>query len=138
MMMGVINASSPRRLDDPKSQGLIALAEHGQVAIVTPVSLAGAMAPVSLAGALAMCGGFTSNVDMRTGAPAFGTPEYAKAAQASGQPARRIGVPFRSSNTTAAHAGDALASCGAIMSLWGCLLGARVRQSLARGGCTAG
>jgi hypothetical protein len=52
MMMGVINTNSPRQLDDPMSQGLIALAEHGQVAIVTPFTLAGAMAPVSLAGAL--------------------------------------------------------------------------------------
>ena len=145
MMMGVINTNSPRQLDDPMSQGLIALAEHGQVAIVTPFTLAGAMAPVSLAGALvlqhaeamfgialtqivrpgvpAMYGGFTSNVDMKTGAPAFGTPEYAKAAQASGQLARRIGVPFRSSNTTAANALDAQAAYESMMSLWGCLMG---------------
>ncbi len=145
MMMGVINTNSPRQLDDPMSQGLIALAEHGQVAIVTPFTLAGAMAPVSLAGALvlqhaeamfAVCltqivrpgvpvmyGGFTSNVDMKTGAPAFGTPEYAKAAQASGQLARRIGVPFRSSNTTAANAIDAQAAYESLMSLWGCLMG---------------
>ncbi|KAF0115912.1 MAG: trimethylamine methyltransferase [Rhodobacteraceae bacterium] len=145
MMMGVINTNSPRQLDDPMGQGLIALAEHGQVAIVTPFTLAGAMAPVSLAGALvlqhaeamfgialtqivrpgvpAMYGGFTSNVDMKTGAPAFGTPEYAKAAQASGQLARRIGVPFRSSNTTAANALDAQAAYESMMSLWGCLMG---------------
>jgi trimethylamine--corrinoid protein Co-methyltransferase len=145
MMMGVINTNSPRQLDDPMSQGLIALAEHGQVAIVTPFTLAGAMAPVSLAGALVlqhaeamfgivltqlvrpgvpvMYGGFTSNVDMKTGAPAFGTPEYAKAAQASGQLARRIGVPFRSSNVTAANAVDAQAAYEAQMSLWGCLMG---------------
>ncbi|MES2540498.1 MAG: trimethylamine methyltransferase family protein [Pseudomonadota bacterium] len=145
MMMGVINTNSPRQLDDPMSQGLIALAEHGQVAIVTPFTLAGAMAPVSLAGALVlqhaeamfgvvltqivrpgvpvMYGGFTSNVDMKTGAPAFGTPEYAKAAQASGQLARRIEVPFRSSNTTAANALDAQAAYESMMSLWGCLMG---------------
>jgi trimethylamine--corrinoid protein Co-methyltransferase len=144
-MMGVINTNSPRQLDDPMSQGLIALAEHGQVAIVTPFTLAGAMAPVSLAGALVlqhaeaifgivltqiirpgvpvMYGGFTSNVDMKTGAPAFGTPEYAKAAQASGQLARRIGVPFRSSNVTAANALDAQAAYESQMSLWGCLMG---------------
>ncbi|MES2914536.1 MAG: trimethylamine methyltransferase family protein [Pseudomonadota bacterium] len=145
LMMGVINTNSPRQLDDPMSQGLIALAEHGQVAIVTPFTLAGAMAPVSLAGALVlqhaeamlgialtqivrpgvpvMYGGFTSNVDMKTGAPAFGTPEYAKAAQAAGQLARRIGVPFRSSNTTAANALDAQAAYESMMSLWGCLMG---------------
>jgi len=145
MMMGVINTNSPRQLDDPMSQGLITLAEHGQVAIVTPFTLAGAMAPVTLAGALAlqhaeamfaitltqivrpgvpvMYGGFTSNVDMKTGAPAFGTPEYTKAAQASGQLARHIGVPFRSSNVTAANALDAQAAYESQMSLWGCLMG---------------
>jgi trimethylamine---corrinoid protein Co-methyltransferase len=145
MMMGVINTNSPRQLDVPMAEGLIALAEHGQVAIVTPFTLAGAMAPVSLAGALVlqhaeamfgialtqivrpgvpvMYGGFTSNVDMKTGAPAFGTPEYAKAAQVSGQLARRIGVPFRSSNTTAANALDAQAAYESMMSLWGCLMG---------------
>jgi trimethylamine--corrinoid protein Co-methyltransferase len=144
-MMGVINTNSPRQLDMPMAEGLMTLADHGQVAIVTPFTLAGAMAPVCLAGALVlqhaeamfgialtqivrpgvpvMYGGFTSNVDMKTGAPAFGTPEYAKAAQASGQLARRIGVPFRSSNTTAANAIDAQAAYESMMSLWGCLMG---------------
>ena len=145
MMMGVINTNSPRQLDDPMSQGLMTLAEHGQVAIVTPFTLAGAMAPVSLAGALVlqhaeamfgvcltqivrpgvpvMYGGFTSNVDMRSGAPAFGTPEYTKAAQASGQLARRIGVPFRSSNVCAANEVDAQAAYESQMALWGALMG---------------
>lgn len=143
--MGVINTNSPRQLDIPMAEGLMTLAEHGQVAIVTPFTLAGAMAPVTLAGALAlqhaeamlgivltqivrpgvpaMYGAFTSNVDMKTGAPAFGTPEYAKAAQASGQLARRIGVPLRSSNATAANAVDAQAAYESQMSLWGCLMG---------------
>lgn len=145
MMMGVINTNSPRQLDDPMSQGLMCLAEHGQVAIVTPFTLAGAMAPITIAGALVlqhaeamfgivltqivrpgvpvMYGGFTSNVDMKTGAPAFGTPEYTKAAQASGQLARHIGVPFRSSNVTAANTVDAQAAYESQMALWGCLMG---------------
>jgi trimethylamine--corrinoid protein Co-methyltransferase len=145
MMMGVINTNSPRQLDVPMSEGLMTLAEYNQCAIVTPFTLAGAMAPVTLAGALTlqhaeallgicltqivrpgapvMYGGFTSNVDMKTGAPAFGTPEYAKAAQASGQLARLIGVPFRSSNVTAANALDAQAAYESMMSLWGCLMG---------------
>lgn len=87
---------------------------------MSPVTIAGAlvqqhaeaMAGLALTqvvrpGAPAMYGGFTSNVDMRSGSPAFGTPEYAKAAQASGQLARRIGIPFRSSNVTAANEGGA-------------------------------
>jgi trimethylamine--corrinoid protein Co-methyltransferase len=70
-----------------------------------------------------MYGGFTSNVDMKSGAPAFGTPEYAKAAQASGQLARHVGVPFRSSNVTAANAVDAQAAWESQMALWGAIMG---------------
>ena len=85
---------------------------------MTPFTLAGAMAPVTLAGALAeqnaealagmvltqvvrpgapvVYGGFTSNVDMQSGAPAFGTPEYMRTAMIGGQLARRYRVPYRS------------------------------------------
>lgn len=145
VLLGIINTNSPRQLDVPMAEGLIALAEHGQVNVITPFTLAGAMAPVTLAGALVlqhaealagivltqivrpgvpvMYGGFTSNVDMRSGAPAFGTPEYAKAAQASGQLARHVGVPFRSSNVTAANAVDAQAAYESQMAMWGALTG---------------
>jgi trimethylamine--corrinoid protein Co-methyltransferase len=145
VLLGIINTNSPLQLDVPMAEGLIALAEHGQVNVITPFTLAGAMAPVTLAGALVlqhaeamagivltqivrpgvpvMYGGFTSNVDMRSGAPAFGTPEYAKAAQASGQLARHIGTPFRSSNVTAANEVDAQAAYESQMALWGALTG---------------
>ncbi len=142
---GIINTNSPLQLDIPMAEGLITLAEHGQAAVITPFTLAGAMSPVTLAGAIAqqhaealagialtqivrpgvpvMYGGFTSNVDMKTGAPAFGTPEYTQAAQISGQLARRLRVPFRSSNVTAANTNDAQAAYESQMSLWGSLLG---------------
>ena len=145
VLLGIINTNSPLQLDIPMAEGLIALAEHGQVNVITPFTLAGAMAPVTVAGALVlqhaeamvgialtqivrpgvpvMYGGFTSNVDMRSGSPAFGTPEYAKAAQASGQLARHIGVPFRSSNVTAANEVDAQAAYESQMALWGALTG---------------
>ena len=144
-LLGIINTNSPLQLDIPMAEGLIAMAAHGQVNAITPFTLAGAMAPVTLAGALVlqhaeamagivltqivrpgvpvMYGGFTSNVDMRSGSPAFGTPEYAKAAQASGQLARHIGVPFRSSNVTAANEVDAQAAYESQMALWGALTG---------------
>ena len=48
----VINSNSPRQLDIPMCMGLIDFAVAGQVSIVTPFTLAGAMAPVTLAGAL--------------------------------------------------------------------------------------
>ena len=144
-MLGIINTNSPLTLDIPMAEGLIAMASLGQVNVITPFTLSGAMAPVTIAGALVlqhaeamagivltqivrpgvpvMYGGFTSNVDMRSGAPAFGTPEYAKAAQASGQLARLIGVPFRSSNVTAANAVDAQAAYESQMALWGAVMG---------------
>ncbi len=141
----VINSSSPLRLDYPMMQGIIEMSSRNQVVVLTPFTLAGAMAPVTLAGALAqqnaealaglvftqvvrpgspfVYGGFTSNVDMRSGAPAFGTPEYMKATIASGQLARRYKVPFRSSNTNAANAVDAQAAYESVFSLWGAITG---------------
>src|SRR5262249_36410901 len=68
-----------------------------------------------------MYGAFTTNVDMRSGAPAFGTPEYVQAAQISGQLARRYNLPFRSSNVTTAHAVDGQAAYESEMALWGAI-----------------
>jgi trimethylamine--corrinoid protein Co-methyltransferase len=70
-----------------------------------------------------MYGGFTSNVDMKSGAPAFGTPEYTRAALAGGQLARRYGIPYRSSNANAANTVDAQAAYESEMSLWGAVMG---------------
>ncbi|NDV00198.1 trimethylamine methyltransferase family protein [Pseudoroseicyclus tamaricis] len=144
-LLGVINTNSPLQLDIPMAEGLIAMASHGQPVAITPFTLAGAMAPVTVAGALVqqhaealagivltqivrpgtpvLYGGFTSNVDMRSGSPAFGTPEYIKAAQATGQLARHIGVPFRSSNVNAANEVDAQSAYESMFSLWGALMG---------------
>ena len=68
-------------------------------------------------------GAFTSNVDMRTGAPAFGTPESVKSQLASGQLARRYGLPWRSSNATASNVVDAQAAYESEMAVWGAVLG---------------
>ena len=141
----VVNSSSPLRLDLPMLQGIMAFAERNQVVCITPFTLAGAMAPVTLAGALAeqnaealagmvltqvvrpgspvIYGGFTSNVDMQSGAPAFGTPEYMRTAIIGGQLARRYGVPYRSSNVNAANALDAQAAYESVFSLWGAIMG---------------
>jgi trimethylamine---corrinoid protein Co-methyltransferase len=141
----IISVNSPRRFDEAMSEGLLAMAEHGQAVVVTPFTLMGAMAPVSLAAALAqqnaealfgvvlaqmvrpgtpvMYGAFTSNVDMRSGAPAFGTPENAKANIASGQLARRYRLPYRTSNASASNAADAQGAYETQMSLWGAILG---------------
>ncbi|MBX6320311.1 MAG: trimethylamine methyltransferase family protein [Rhodospirillaceae bacterium] len=144
-LFSIVNSSSPLRLDGPMLQGLMEMARHGQPVVITPFTLSGAMSPATIAGALAqqnaealagiafiqmvrpgapaMYGGFTSNVDMKTGAPAFGTPEYTRAALAGGQLARRYRIPYRSSNACAANAVDAQAAYESEMSLWGAVMG---------------
>ena len=141
----IINSSSPLRLDTPMLEGIIQMARRNQVVVLTPFTLAGAMAPVTLAGALTqqnaealaglvlaqtvrpgspfVYGGFTSNVDMKSGAPAFGTPEYMKSAMIGGQLARRHGLPYRSSNANAANSLDAQAAYESVFSLWGAIMG---------------
>jgi trimethylamine--corrinoid protein Co-methyltransferase len=60
---------------------------------------------------------------MKSGAPAFGTPEYMKAVIAGGQLARKYGLPYRSSNTCAANTLDAQAAYESVMSLWAVIQG---------------
>ena len=74
-------------------------------------------------GAPVVYGGFTSNVDMQSGSPAFGTPEYVRTAMLGGQLARRYKVPYRSSNVCAANAVDAQAAYESVFSLWGAVMG---------------
>jgi len=141
----VVNANSPLQYDTPMLTGMMEMAKYNQPVVVTPFTLAGAMAPVTIAGALvqqhaealagiamiqitnpgAPCvyGGFTSNVDMKTGSPAFGTPEHAKSTIIGGQLARRVGVPYRASNVNASNAPDAQATYESQMTIWGCTLG---------------
>lgn len=143
-LMTVVNTNSPLKVDVPMLDGLMLLAAHGQPVVVTPFTLSGAMSPVTLAGALsqqnaealgvlaitqmvnpgspAVYGGFTSNVDMKTGAPAFGTPEYSKAVLAGGQLARKYGLPYRTSNVNASNCVDAQAAWESGMSLWGAVM----------------
>jgi trimethylamine--corrinoid protein Co-methyltransferase len=74
-------------------------------------------------GAPVVYGGFTSNVDMQSGSPAFGTPEYVRTAMLGGQLARRYRVPYRSSNVCAANTIDAQAAYESVFSLWGAVMG---------------
>src|SRR6185436_12227324 len=60
--------------------------------------------------------------DMKSGAPAFGTPENAKATIAGGQLARRYKLPYRSSNNNASNAVDAQAAYESMMSLWSAVM----------------
>jgi trimethylamine--corrinoid protein Co-methyltransferase len=140
----IINTNSPRTLDVPMAQGLIDFARHGQLSIVTPFTLMGAMAPITVAGAITLShaeclaaitltqlvnpgapvcyGTFTSNVDMKSGAPAFGTPTHFQASLAAGQMARMLGLPWRSAAGSASNLNDVQAANENQLGLWGCLL----------------
>jgi trimethylamine--corrinoid protein Co-methyltransferase len=141
----IISVNSPRRFDEAMSDGLMTMSEFGQAVVVTPFTLMGAMTPVTLAAALTqqnaealsgivltqltrpgapvVYGAFTSNVDMRSGAPAFGTPENARATLAAGQLARLYNLPYRASNSSASNAVDAQAAYESEMSIWSAVMG---------------
>jgi len=140
----IINTNSPRQIDVPMAQGLIDFARTKQMSIVTPFTLMGAMAPITVAGALTLShaealaaitltqlvrpgapvsyGTFTSNVDMKSGAPIFGTPEHLRASVGAGQLADLINLPWRSATGSAANLGDAQAANETQFGLWGNLL----------------
>ena len=144
-LYSVINASTPLRYDTVMLHGIQEMSARNQCIVITPFTLAGAMAPVTVAGALVLqnaealagiaytqvvragapviYGGFTSNVDMRSGAPAFGTPEYWKACLIGGQLARRYRVPYRSSNVNASNSVDAQSAYESVFALWGAVMG---------------
>jgi trimethylamine--corrinoid protein Co-methyltransferase len=145
VLMGVVNPNSPLVWDYLMADALWEWAQAGQPVAVTPFLLAGATAPLTIAAGLALqvaealsgialiqairpgtpClfGSFFTAVDMRTGGPAFGTPESVLGTIAGGQLARRYRVPLRgggalcSSNTL-----DAAAAAEATMTMWATML----------------
>jgi trimethylamine--corrinoid protein Co-methyltransferase len=144
-LLGIVNSNSPLVWDERMVDALVAWAEANQAIAVTPFLLAGATAPVSVAGGLAqqvaecltgvamaqlvrpgtpcLYGSFFTALDMRTGSPAFGTPESIWGVLAGGQLARRYGLPYRgggglaSSNTV-----DAQAAAESALMLWATVL----------------
>ncbi len=145
VLAGIINVNSPLRYDDRMLGGLITLARAGQITIITPFILAGAMSPITLASALAqqnaealagialaqlarpgapvIYGGFTTNVDMKSGSPAFGTPEGAWAMAIGAQLARRYQLPYRGSGSlNTAKTPDAQAAYETMWTIWPAVL----------------
>jgi trimethylamine--corrinoid protein Co-methyltransferase len=144
-LMGIVNPNSPLVWDFLMVDALSEWARAGQPVVVTPFLLAGATAPIAIASGLvlkvaealsgvamiesirpgspAVFGSFFTAVDMRTGGPAFGTPESVLGTLAGGQLARRYKLPYRgggglcSSNTL-----DAAASAETTMALWATML----------------
>lgn len=139
-MFANINSVSPLKHDQPMIDGALRMARAGQAVVVTPYTLAGATAPVTMAGAVALSlaealsavallqyaapgapcvlGSFTPAVDMRTGAPAFGTPGSMRATQMAGQMARFYGLPLRASGACTASLPDGQSMWESCNSLW--------------------
>ncbi len=117
VMFAIVNVNSPLRYDGRMLEALLEYSGAGQVVILTPFLLMGAMAPVTIPAALVqqaaealagvalvqllrpgapvILGSFLSNIDMKSGSPGFGGPESAIGLLASGQMARRFGLPWR-------------------------------------------
>lgn len=145
VQLGIINVNSPLRYDSSMLGGLITYARYGQPVVVTPFILAGAMSPITLAAALAqqnaealagialtqlvrpgapvIYGGFTTNVDMKSGSPAFGTPEGAWALVVGAQLARHYNLPYRGSGSlNTSKTPDAQAAYETLWTLWPAIL----------------
>jgi trimethylamine--corrinoid protein Co-methyltransferase len=141
VLFGNVNASSPLRYDERMLGGMITFAHAKQAMIVTPFILAGAMSPISIASAMAqqnaealagialiqlinpgapvVYGGFTTNTDMKTGSPAFGTPEGAWALLVGAQLARRYHLPYRGSGSLcSSNVPDAQAAYETMWTMW--------------------
>ena len=117
-LTSLINVNSPLTFDATMMGALEVYAAANQAVIVSPFIVGGAMAPVTVAGTLvqvlaevlagvaysqlvrpgtpAIFGAFVTSIDMRSGAPTFGTPEASQILMGAGQLARRLGLPFRS------------------------------------------
>ncbi len=137
---GVVNVSSPRRLDDRMLSALIMYAQHNQIVDVTPFILSGAMGPVSILGTVVQLnaealagivfaqmvnpgtpciyGSFQAVVDLQSGAPVFGAPESQLALYLSGQLARKYQLPFRAAGAySSSKLPDAQAAYESVMAM---------------------
>lgn len=140
----LINTNSPLQIDHPMLHGIIEMARFNQPLCITPFALAGAAMPVTLAGTLAtmnaeilagitlsqivrpgapvVYGSVGVNVDLRSGSPVYGAPEFIKMQFAGGQLARRYNLPLRQSPMNTSPTVDEQATYETAMPLWGALM----------------
>jgi len=132
VIQGNINVNSPLIYDNTMTGALKTYARANQGVVITPFILGGAMSPVTMPAAVAQAhaetmvgvaltqlicpgssavyGNFLTTMDLKSGAPTFGTPESTLATLAVGQMARRLGLPFRAGgHYTASKVTDAQA-----------------------------
>ena len=116
-IQGNINVNSPLVYDDVMSGALKAYARANQSVVVSPFILGGAMGPVTQPALLAQAhaeamvgvaltqlvrkgapvvyGNFLTTMNLKSGAPTFGTPEANLSTFAIAQLCRRLGLPLR-------------------------------------------
>ena len=127
-VFSIINTNTPLQYDVPMTVGVIDMARHGQPTLLTPFVMAGASTPATIASAMALTcaevlfgvtlaqlvrpgapvlfGCASKNIDMKTGAPAYGQAEMMRCTIIGGQMARRYGMPLRSSNFSGSNIAD--------------------------------
>ncbi|PZF75142.1 methyltransferase [Aestuariivirga litoralis] len=127
-VFSIINTNTPLTYDVPMTVGVMDMARHGQPVLLTPFIMAGASTPATIAGAMALntaevlfgvvlsqlvrpgapvlYGCAAMNVDMKTGAPAYGLADMQRCTLIGGQMARRYRMPMRSSNFSSANIPD--------------------------------
>lgn len=127
-VFSIINTNTPLVYDVPMTIGVIDMAKYGQPVLLTPFIMAGASTPATIASAMALntaevlfgvtlgqlvrpgapvvYGCAAINVDMKTGAPAYGLADMQVGTLIGGQIARRLNMPLRTSNFSAANVPD--------------------------------
>ena len=127
-VFSIINTNTPLQFDVPMTLGIMEMARHGQPTLLTPFIMAGASTPATIGSAMALntaevlfgvvlsqlvrkgapvvYGCAAVNVDMRTGAPAYGFADMGRCTLIGGQMARRYNMPMRSSNFSASNIPD--------------------------------
>ena len=132
VIQGNINVNSPLVFDDVMTGALKAYARANQGNVISPFIIGGAMGPVTQPALIAQAhaetmvgiglaqlvrpgspvvyGSFLTTMDLKSGAPTFGTPEAVLATYAMGQLSRRLGLPLRcGGHYTASKVADAQA-----------------------------
>jgi trimethylamine--corrinoid protein Co-methyltransferase len=144
-VFSIINTNTPLQYDVPMTIGVMEMARFGQPVLLTPFIIAGASTPATIAGGMAMCnaevlfglalgqlirpgapilyGCAAKNVDMKTGAPAYGLVEAYRCTQIGGQMARRYGIPLRSSNFSSSNIPDFASGYESQGSVWSAMTG---------------
>ena len=145
VMMGIVNPISPLLYDDRMAGSAMAYADGGQPVVFMPFVFAGGTAPLTMAAAVAQMtaevlagitlvqlvrpgnpvvfGSSVSELDLHSGQPKYATAFHGLSMLASGQMARRYGIPFRGGGGfTAEPEPGVRAMQESLMALWPALL----------------